>query len=110
MSLRRSNSNFMKLSRAFHQAFTVAREVALMITRILSRLFLLTFATCVLATSPDQDETRINRIENGLLPGVLIKGSPRPKMSIAERMRHYKVPGLSVALINNGAIEWTRGY
>ena len=25
-------------------------------------------------------------------------------------MKHYKVPGLSVALINNNAIEWARGY
>ena len=31
-------------------------------------------------------------------------------MKLAERMAHYKVPGLSVAVINDGKIEWARGY
>lgn len=79
-------------------------------TRILSRLSLLTLAACALVASPEQNEARISRIESGLLPGVVIKGSARPKLNLAERMAHYKVPGLSIAVINNGAIEWARGY
>ncbi len=31
-------------------------------------------------------------------------------MNIAERMKHYNVPGVSVAVINNGKIEWAKGY
>ena len=55
-------------------------------------------------------EERIKLVENGLLPQTVIKGQPDPKMNIAERMAYYRVPGVSVAVINNGAIEWARGY
>src|SRR4051812_4210939 len=83
-------------------------------TKMIARFAALTFATCVLAVepaaSPGRIESRITRVENGLLPALIIKGVPRPSMSIQERMTHYKVPGLSVAVINNGAIEWARGY
>jgi CubicO group peptidase (beta-lactamase class C family) len=53
---------------------------------------------------------RISRIENGLLPAVIIKGqSPQP-MTISDRMAHYKVPGVSVAFFDHGQIVWTRAY
>jgi CubicO group peptidase (beta-lactamase class C family) len=47
-------------------------------------------------------------VEQGLLPAVLVKGDP--SWSIEERMKHYKVPGLSVAVINNHKIDWARSY
>jgi CubicO group peptidase (beta-lactamase class C family) len=53
---------------------------------------------------------RIQRVENGLLPGVLIKGRTPLRMTLAERMRYYKAPGVSIAVINGGRIEWARGY
>jgi CubicO group peptidase (beta-lactamase class C family) len=31
-------------------------------------------------------------------------------MNLAERMKHYNVKGVSVAVINNGKIEWAKGY
>jgi CubicO group peptidase (beta-lactamase class C family) len=52
---------------------------------------------------------RIQRIENGLLPPVLIKGRS-DAMKLVDRMKYYRVPGVSVAVINNGRIEWARGY
>jgi CubicO group peptidase (beta-lactamase class C family) len=52
---------------------------------------------------------RIQRVENGLLPAFMIKGRTTA-MKLAERMADYKVPGLSVAVINDGKIEWARGY
>lgn len=55
-------------------------------------------------------EERIRRVENGLLTAVRIKGQSAPAMNIVERMKHYKTPGVSVAVINNGKIEWARGY
>jgi CubicO group peptidase (beta-lactamase class C family) len=54
--------------------------------------------------------TRIARIENGLLPAVVIKGQPPAPMTIAGRMAHYKVPGASVAFFDHGQIIWTSGY
>ncbi len=53
---------------------------------------------------------RIARVESGLLPPVLIQGEPTPVMTLAERMSHYNIPGVSIAVINNGEIEWARGY
>ena len=31
-------------------------------------------------------------------------------MALADRMVHHRVPGLSVALIDGGAISWAKGY
>ena len=53
---------------------------------------------------------RIARIENGLLPAVVIKGQAARAMKLSERMQFYKVPGLSVAFFDHGKIIWTRAY
>lgn len=53
---------------------------------------------------------RIERVENGLLLPVMIKGQPAAQMNLADRMQFYKIPGVSVAVINHGVIEWARGY
>jgi CubicO group peptidase (beta-lactamase class C family) len=55
-------------------------------------------------------EARIARIENGLLPPIVIKGQNTRAMNIAERMAHYKVPGVSVAFFDRDQIVWTRTY
>jgi CubicO group peptidase (beta-lactamase class C family) len=55
-------------------------------------------------------DARIARIENGLVPPVIIKGQPIPAMKIADRMAHYKVPGVSVAFFDHGQILWSRTY
>lgn len=52
---------------------------------------------------------RMLRVEKGLLPAVVIKGQSAGQ-SLTERMRHYNVPGVSVAVINNGKLEWAKGY
>jgi CubicO group peptidase (beta-lactamase class C family) len=66
------------------------------------------------ARRASQSETgfaeRIKRVEEGLLPPVIIKGQPPARSKITERMAFYKVPGASLAVINNGAIEWARSY
>lgn len=51
---------------------------------------------------------RIKRVEQGLLPAVLIKGDPA--WSIAERMKFYQAPGLSVAVIKDFKIDWAKSY
>jgi len=55
---------------------------------------------------------RIERIENGLIPnpGITIKGQPPVKASLADRMKVYRIPGVSLAVINNYEIEWEEGY
>ena len=53
-------------------------------------------------------EDQIKRVERGLLPAVLIKGDP--SWSIEERMKHWKVPGLSIAVVKDFKVEWARSY
>lgn len=52
----------------------------------------------------------MQQVENGLLPVVVIKGDKVLPMTLTDRMRYYKVPAVSIAMINNGQIEWARGY
>ena len=62
------------------------------------------------AHAADPLAERIAKVESGLVPGSVIKGRPVPTATIAARMAELKVPGVSVAVINKGAIEWARGY
>ena len=52
----------------------------------------------------------IEQVENALLPQLIIRGGPIQTSSLSERMEHHKVPGVSIAVINNGEIEWAKGY
>ncbi|UCG87367.1 MAG: beta-lactamase family protein [Gemmatimonadota bacterium] len=53
---------------------------------------------------------RIGRVENGLLPAVVVRGEELPRSTIWEVMERYRVPGVSVAVINDGRLEWSKGY
>ncbi len=66
------------------------------------------FFSAVTYTQAANDEV-VARVENGLLPVVRVKGETQ-SMKLAERMAFYKVPGVSIAVINNGKLEWARGY
>jgi CubicO group peptidase (beta-lactamase class C family) len=55
-------------------------------------------------------DERIQRVENGLLLPFIVKGEPNMATKLADRMQFYKVPGVSVAVINNGKIEWAKSY
>ena len=57
---------------------------------------------------PDDTAARISRVENGLLPPVLIMG--QTTWSIRERMKFYNVPGVSVAVFFDNKIVWAKGY
>ena len=54
--------------------------------------------------------SRISRIEVGLLPAAVIQGQSLPRMLLTDRMKHYDVPGVSIAVFDYGQILWTRGY
>jgi len=93
------------------------------VSLILSTTFLtlanaLTFSTQVISQSSivrDRNSRdvalaeKIRRVENGLLPPVFVKGRSR-RMNLLERMKFYKVPGVTIAVINDGRIEWAKGY
>jgi CubicO group peptidase (beta-lactamase class C family) len=71
-------------------------------------------ATCVLpvgsvrAGDAADVDRHIATVESHLIPAVRIKG--RPLGQLAERMHELHVPGVSVAVIDDYRIDWTKGY
>ncbi len=62
------------------------------------------------AIQGDDVDVKVNRIVNRLLPAAIIKGQPLPLMTLAERMKYYNVPEVSIAFFDNGRVVWARGY
>ena len=62
------------------------------------------------AAEPRPDQDSAFRVENGLLPAVAVHGELGQKANIVDRMGHYGVPGLLVAVIHEGEIAWDRAY
>jgi CubicO group peptidase (beta-lactamase class C family) len=54
--------------------------------------------------------TRIRRIEQGLHSDAPLWSQASAAATLVERMAHYAVPGVSVAVFSNGSIEWAQGY
>lgn len=50
------------------------------------------------------------RVENGLLPGVLVDGDDRSEFTLFLRRAVYGVPAVSVAVARDGELHWAAGY
>ncbi|WP_350288429.1 serine hydrolase domain-containing protein [uncultured Croceitalea sp.] len=58
-------------------------------------------------------EERISRIENRLQLNFQIKYGDSTSVTyynIKERMKELGIPGVSIAVLNEGVVEWTKGY
>lgn len=63
-------------------------------------------------TSPEPTSTvdeEIEAIENGLLKAILVKGDSST-YNIADQMDYHKVPGVSIAVVRNGQVQWAKAY
>lgn len=49
-------------------------------------------------------------VEQGLRRSIAIAGREHERFSLAERMAHYRVPGVSIAVIENCRIVDARGF
>ncbi len=58
-------------------------------------------------TAPDPAMTKV---ETGLAPSVQVQGEPTEAWSLADRMAFYNVPGVSIAVIKDDKIAWTKSY
>ena len=76
--------------------------------KLTSLLLLVSLAFSSVVFAQSTPDPKIKRVEENLLPAVLIKGDPT--WTIAYRMKFYKVPGLSVAVIKDFHLEWAKGY
>jgi CubicO group peptidase (beta-lactamase class C family) len=78
-------------------------------------MFLVVCSACtgvVCAASSDSTalHEKIARVEQGLSTSVVVKGASAQKMRLADRMRYHQVPAVSIAVVNNGQLEWSRAY
>ena len=76
--------------------------------RLLATLLLIVNIFPLSAFAQTTTHAQIKRVEQGLLPVVLIKGDP--SWSIVERMKFHKAPALSIAVIKDFKIEWAKAY
>lgn len=71
-------------------------------------LIVILFQSCVKKPQTNTPVDFIHKVENGLTTRVHIEGDST--WSIEERMEHYGIPGVSIAVIYNGRMEWAKGY
>ncbi|NER16608.1 serine hydrolase domain-containing protein [Spongiivirga citrea] len=73
---------------------------------------LLILTSCAPKSETDQEllQKKITKIENGLKPNFQITGDSIPLYNIEERMQELGIPGVSIAVLNKGEIEWAKGY
>jgi len=71
-------------------------------------------ATVAILAGCDPSKTmrakRIRAVEKGLMRAVYLKGLAPEKLTLTERMAFYRVPGISLAVIDKNAIEWAKAY
>jgi len=71
-------------------------------------LILIFLQSCSGIPRTDHLSNKIKKVENRLIRPVYILGDST--WSIKKRMEHYGVPGVSIAVINNNKIEFTKSY
>jgi len=70
----------------------------------------LSFVTACSSTEAGDVQSRVAAVEKSLIAAVVNDGSAPAGMTLQDRMQHFQVPGVSIAVINNGEIEWAKGY
>ncbi len=76
--------------------------------KILFILVALVLQFCAPSKKTESVEDNIKRVETGLINPVYLEGDST--WTIEARIKYYHVPGVSIAVINNGKIEWSKTY
>jgi CubicO group peptidase (beta-lactamase class C family) len=67
-------------------------------------------AAAAVQAQPPPTQNPLAVLDHGLRPSVLAPDQPLPRWSLDERMRHYKVPGVAVAILKDGEVVRAAGY
>ncbi|WP_373523522.1 serine hydrolase domain-containing protein [Aquiflexum sp.] len=73
-------------------------------------LIALLFFTACASEIDNSLNAEIEEIESGLITTIQIDGNLPTKHTLSKRMDHYKVPGLSIAVIKDRKLHWAKGY
>ena len=76
--------------------------------KLLLLVILIILQSCSQGSTKNATADNIKKVETNLTNVVHIEGDST--WSIAERMKHYGVPGVSVAVIYDGEIAWAKTY
>lgn len=79
---------------------------------LLILLSISTLFSCTDTKEKQQQELmeRISRIEHSIQPILQIEGEEVPTYSIEDRLKELGIPGISIAVVNDGKLEWAKGY
>jgi len=75
-----------------------------------SALFIFIVPLASARAQNDAVAQKINAVENGLGPALSVTGKPYPFRTLRSEMSRLHIPGVSVAVIHNGSVEWAKGY
>ncbi|HEX9640200.1 MAG TPA: serine hydrolase [Candidatus Krumholzibacteria bacterium] len=75
--------------------------------RLAAALLLVGWSALVAAAQTTN--AQIERVENALRPLVSVQGREQ-QFTLVERMQHYRVPGVSIAVLARSQVVWARGY
>lgn len=92
------------------KARTLKREngfIFLLLAGLLVGIFL-SISSC--QTPESLTRARIKNLEKGLLRPVYFRGQKPEKMRLTDRMSFYKVPGVSLAVMDKYRVEWVKTY
>ena len=62
------------------------------------------------SAAPSAIEQHIQGVTSGLIGGIVIKGDEHATHNLADRMKELNVPGVSIAVLHEGKLEWARGF
>jgi CubicO group peptidase (beta-lactamase class C family) len=80
------------------------------VSRSFAISLLVLLAGSAFAASSTTTEEHIRRVQEGIVPRVLVTGEAPVMQSLAARMTDLNVPGVSIAVIREGRLEWARGF
>lgn len=60
------------------------------------------------AQTKSQLNSEISKVEAGLMPAVRFQGDAL--WTLESRMKHYNIPGVSIAVIKNSKVIWSKAY
>jgi CubicO group peptidase (beta-lactamase class C family) len=66
--------------------------------------------TSARAAAAEPADGRRARVEAGLLPAIELAGRRAPDWRLQDRMQRYHVPGLGIAVIDGGTLDWVQAY
>jgi len=93
--------------RSLNATFNDTLNFKTMLRKLLTLVSVLLYFSCAFGQT-----NKIAAFENGLTETkeIIFADSVVPSFNILDRMKFYKVPSVSIAVINNGKIEWAKAY